>query len=73
MQSLRTFFGRLKNEVFYGYEHEIRNIKNLKKVISSYIYYFNNIRMIRKFGDYQSPVEYRLNYIDKTLLTAVVK
>ena len=39
---MENFFGKLKNEMFYGYEYEFESIEELKQTIDEYIYYYNN-------------------------------
>ena len=38
---LETFFGRLKNEMFYGFEKEYTSFAVFYKVIADYIDYYN--------------------------------
>ena len=40
-----NFFGRMKNEMFYGHEYEFSSLDNLKSAIDEYIYYYNNDRI----------------------------
>ena len=56
-----NFFGRMKNEMWYGHEDEYKNPKALIKAIDEYIDYYNNVRIITKLK--MSPVEYRNNMI----------
>lgn len=55
---MESFFGVLKNEMFYGHEQEFRSFGELKKAISRYIYYYNNVRIRKKTG-WMSPVAFR--------------
>ena len=38
---MESFFGKLKNEMFYGHEYEFDTIDELMKSIDEYIYYYN--------------------------------
>ncbi len=40
-----NFFGRLKNEMFYGHEYEFETIESLVQAIEEYIEYYNNSRI----------------------------
>ena len=42
---MENFFGKLKNEMFYGHEYEFESIEELKQAIDEYIYYYNNERI----------------------------
>ena len=42
---MENFFGKLKNEMFYGHEYEFNSINELKQSIDEYIYYYNNERI----------------------------
>lgn len=53
-----NFFGRMKEEMFYGKEHLYKNMKQLKDAINDYIFYYNNYRIVNKLG--MSPVKYRI-------------
>jgi len=53
-----NFFGRMKEEMFYGKEHLYKNMENLKKAINEYIEYYNYVRIVNKHG--MSPIEYRI-------------
>ena len=39
------FFGRLKNEMFYGHESEFKTFEDLSRAIDKYINYYNNERI----------------------------
>lgn len=56
---MESFFGIMKNEMFYGHEHEYESFEQFKKVVEEYIYYYNNERIKKKAG-WMSPVQYRL-------------
>ena len=55
---MESFFGILKNEMFYGHEKEFNNFDQLKRAIDKYIYYYNNKRIKVKLKGL-SPVQYR--------------
>ena len=55
---METFFGRLKNEMFYGYEKENASFEDLAKAIEEYIDYYNNERIQAK-TKWMPPVKYR--------------
>ena len=54
-----NFFGRMKEEMWFGHEEEYKNPKALIKAIDEYIDYYNNTRLVTKHK--MSPVEYRNN------------
>ena len=56
---METFFGRLKNEVYYGYEKSYNSFEEFSKAIEKYIYYYNNER-IQKKTKWMPPTKYRL-------------
>ena len=56
---METFFGRLKNEVYYGYEKSYNSFEEFSKAIEKYIYYYNNER-IQKKTKWMPPTLYRL-------------
>ncbi len=55
---METFFGRLKNEMFYGYEKNFSTFEEFSKAIDEYIAYYNNKR-IQKKTNWMSPVAFR--------------
>lgn len=55
-----NFFGRLKTEIFYDKEFEYQSINQLKRAIEEYIKYYNQIRIVVKYGD--SPINVRHSY-----------
>ena len=55
---METFFGRLKNEMFYGYEKEYTSFKVFSKAIADYIDYYNN-RRIQAKTKWMPPVKFR--------------
>lgn len=52
------FFGKMKNEMFYGYEYTFNTLEELKKEMEEYISYYNNQRIIEKLKGL-TFVEYR--------------
>ncbi len=56
---METFFGRLKNEIFYGYEKNYSSFEEFSKTIEEYIYYYNNERIQSK-TKWMPPIKYRL-------------
>ena len=55
---MESFFGTLKNEMYYGKERCYENFETFKKAIDEYIDYFNNERIQSK-TKWMSPVKYR--------------
>ena len=55
---METFFGRLKNEMFYGHEKEFNSFEKFKKAIAKYIDYYNNSRIQSK-TKWLPPTVYR--------------
>ena len=55
---METFFGRLKNEMFYGYEKEYSSFEVFSKAISDYIDYYNN-RRIQAKTKWMPPANFR--------------
>ncbi len=45
---MESFFGTMKNEMFYGYEAEFRDFNSLYLAVAKYIDYFNNKRIKAK-------------------------
>ncbi len=45
---METFFGRLKNEMYYGYEKDYSSFEKFSKAIEEYIDYYNNKRIQAK-------------------------
>jgi putative transposase len=57
---MESFFGIMKNEMFYGYEKkEYRSFNQLKEAIEKYIHYYNYERIKVKLKGL-SPVQYRI-------------
>ena len=55
---METFFGRLKNEMLYGFEKEYTSFEAFSKAISDYIDYYNN-RRIQAKTKWMPPVKFR--------------
>jgi transposase InsO family protein len=55
---METFFGRMKNEMFYGYEKEYTSFEVFANAVEEYINYYNNERIQAK-TKWMSPVKYR--------------
>ena len=55
---METFFGRLKDEMYYGYEKEYTSFEEFSKAIDEYIDYYNNKRIQAK-TKWMPPVKYR--------------
>ena len=55
---METFFGRLKNEMFYGYEKDYESFEEFSKAVDEYIDYYNNQRIQAK-TKWMPPVKYR--------------
>ena len=58
-----NFFGRMKMEMWYGHEHEYKNVETLLAAIDEYISYYNTTRIISKLK--MSPVDYRNKVLNK--------
>ena len=56
---METFFGRLKNEMYYGEEKKYKSFEAFSKAIRKYMQYYNNKR-IQKKTNWMPPVRYRL-------------
>ena len=55
---METFFGRLKNEMYYGCEKHYESFESFSRAIDEYISYYNNGR-IQKKTKWMPPVKYR--------------
>lgn len=55
-----NFFGRMKEEMFYGKENLYQTIEQLERAIREYIDYYNSVRIVRKFK--MSPLQYKSLY-----------
>ena len=55
---MENFFGKMKNEMFYGHEYEFKTLEQLQKAMEEYIEYYNNERISLNLKG-MSPVQYR--------------
>jgi len=55
---MENFFGKMKNEMFYGYEHTFHTLEELKKAMEEYIEYYNTQRITVKLKGL-TPIQYR--------------
>lgn len=55
---MENFFGKMKNEMFYGKEYTFKTLEELKVAMEKYIDYYNNHRIITKLKGL-TPVQYR--------------
>ncbi len=55
---METFFGRLKNEMFYGFEKNYPSFEAFSKAIADYIDYYNNSRIQAK-TKWTPPTKFR--------------
>lgn len=55
---METFFGRLKNELYYGYEKQYTSFESFSMAVEEYINYYNNERIQAK-TKWMPPVKYR--------------
>ena len=55
---METFFGRMKNEMYYGFEKNYKSFKEFTKAVDEYINYYNNMRIQAK-TKWMPPVKYR--------------
>lgn len=42
---MENFFGKMKNEMFYGHEQEFKTLQGLKRAMEEYIKYYNKERI----------------------------
>ena len=55
---MESFFGVMKNEMFYGHESEFRTFDQFKTAVSKYIDYYNN-RRIKSKTKWMPPSKFR--------------
>ncbi|WP_158099980.1 IS3 family transposase [Megasphaera sp. An286] len=55
---METFFGRMKTEMFYGYEKMYTSFAVFRNAVEKYIYYYNYERIQEK-TKWMPPVRYR--------------
>ena len=58
MDLWKVFFGKMKNEMFYGHEHEFKTLNELKTSMEEYIDYYNKERIQVKLKG-RTPCEVR--------------
>ncbi len=56
---METFFGRMKNEMYYGCERDYSSFEIFKEAVREYIDYYNNKRIQAK-TKWMPPVQYRI-------------
>ena len=56
--SMENFFGKMKNEMFYGYEYTFETLEQLRIAMEEYIEYYNTQRITTKLKGL-TPVQYR--------------
>ena len=59
---MESFFGTLKNEMYYGEENKYKSFEDFNIAIDKYIHYYNNERIQTK-TKWMFPVQYRLTSI----------
>lgn len=59
---MENFFGKMKNEMFYGYEHTFHTLDELEKTMEEYIEYYNKHRITIKLKGL-TPDEYRNQFL----------
>ena len=55
---MENFFGKMKNEMFYGHEHEFKMLDQLKAAMEEYITYYNEKRIKVKLKGL-TPLQFR--------------
>ena len=58
MGLLQIFFGRMKEEMFYGKEKNFKSLEQLEQEIKDYIKWYNNKRISTNLKGL-TPIEYR--------------
>ena len=56
---MESFFGRMKTEIYYGYEKDYMSFEVFSKDVDEYIDYYNNKRIQSK-TKWMPPVQYRI-------------
>ena len=56
---METFFGRIKNEMYYGYEKNYKSFEEFSDAVKEYIDYYNNKRIQAK-TKWMPPAQYRI-------------
>ena len=60
-----NFFGRLKEEVFYGQEWRYENIEQLREAIHKWIKYYNEERIVSVLRN--SPLKYKAKFLQSSV------
>ena len=55
---MESFFGRMKNEMYYGFEKDFASFEAFAEAVKEYIDYYNNERIQEK-TKWMPPVKYR--------------
>lgn len=55
---IENFFGKMKSEMFYGYEYDFKTLEELEVAMKEYIHYYNTQRITIKLKGL-TPVQYR--------------
>ena len=55
---MESFFGIIKNEMFYGHESEFKTFDQFKQAVADYMYYYNNQR-IKSKTKWMPPSKFR--------------
>ncbi len=55
---MENFFGKMKNEMFYGHEYDFNSLDELRKAMEEYIEYYNTQRIQVKLKG-RTPCEVR--------------
>ena len=54
-----SFFGRMKVEMYYGYQDSFKSFEEFVDAVAKYVYYYNNER-IQKKTKWMPPTKYRI-------------
>lgn len=54
---MESFFGRMKNEMYYGHEKDFACFTEFSAAVDKYIYYYNNVRIQQK-TNWMPPVPF---------------
>ena len=65
---METFFGRMKNEMYYGYESQYQTFEQFYKAVDEYIHYYNKERIQSK-TKWMPPARYREASISNRVIT----
>lgn len=61
---MESFFGTMKNEMFYGHEKEFKTVDEFRKAVDEYIVYYNSERLhyYKDVKKYMTPLQRRELY-----------